>query len=85
MSPKVLLNRLYRYKHNNLCQALHKITAITFKQICKIDVLLAITNSNPCGKCLSRQLFASTKSNSVAIKSKNMFRIINDGKNMITS
>ena len=28
MSPKVLLNRLYRYKHNNLCQALHKIIAI---------------------------------------------------------
>jgi hypothetical protein len=28
----------------------------------------------------SRQLFAITNSNSVAIKSKNMFRIINDGK-----
>ena len=35
MSPKVLLNRLYRYKHNKLCQALHKIIAITFKQTCK--------------------------------------------------
>jgi hypothetical protein len=39
MSRKVLLNRLYRYKNNNLCQALHKIIAITFKQTCKIDVL----------------------------------------------
>ena len=39
MSPKVLLNGLYRYKHNKLCQALHKIIAITFKQTCKIDVL----------------------------------------------
>ena len=47
MSPKVLLNRLYRYKHNNLCQALHKIIAITFKQTCKIYVLLAITNDSP--------------------------------------
>jgi hypothetical protein len=35
---------------------------------CKIDVLLAITNSNPCGKCLSRQLFTITNSKSVAIK-----------------
>ena len=69
MSPKVLLNgRLYRYKHNNVCQALHKIIAITFKQTFKIDVLLAITNSNPCGKCLSRPLFTITNSNSVAIK-----------------
>ena len=68
MSPKVLLNRLYRYKHNKLYQALHKIIAITFKQTCTIDVLLAITNSNPCGKCLSRQLFTITNSNSVAIK-----------------
>ena len=47
MSPNVLLNRLYRYKHNNLCQALHKIIAIT--------VLLAITNSNPCGKYVPLQ------------------------------
>ena len=39
MSPKVLLNGLYRYKHNKLFQALHKIIAITFKQTCKIDVL----------------------------------------------
>ena len=61
MSPKVLLNRLYRYKHNNLCQALHKIIANTFKQTCKTDVLLAITNSNPGDKCLSRQLFAIKK------------------------
>ena len=68
MSPNVLLNRLYRYKHSNLCQALHKIIAITFKQTSKIDVLLAIANSNPCGKCLSRQLFAIINSNSVAIK-----------------
>jgi superfamily II DNA helicase RecQ len=45
-------------------------------QACKIDVLLAITNSNPCGKCLSRQLFTITSSKSVAIKSKNMLRII---------
>jgi hypothetical protein len=82
MSPKVLLNQLCRYKHNNLYQALHKIIAITFKQTCKIDVLLAITNSNPCGKCLSRQLFIITNSNSVAIKSKNMLRIINDGKTL---
>ena len=37
-------------------------------QACKIDVLLAITNSNPCGKCLSRKLFTITNSNSVAIK-----------------
>ena len=29
MSPKMLLNQLYRYKYNNLCQALHKIIAIT--------------------------------------------------------
>ena len=40
-------------------------------QACKIDVLLAITNSNPCGK-----LFTITNSKSVAIKSKNMLRII---------
>ena len=39
-------------------------------QACKIDVLLAITNSNPCGKCLSRPLFTITNSKSVAIKSK---------------
>ena len=39
MSPKVLLSGLYRYKHNKLCQALHKIIAITFKQTYKIDVL----------------------------------------------
>jgi hypothetical protein len=39
MSPKELINRLYRYKHNKLCQAPHKIIAITFKQTCKIDVL----------------------------------------------
>ena len=45
-------------------------------QACKIDVLLAITNNNPCGKCLSRQLFTITNSKSVAIKSKNMLRII---------
>jgi hypothetical protein len=45
-------------------------------QACKIDVLLAITNSNPCGKCLSRQLFTITNSKSVAIKIKNMLRII---------
>ena len=45
-------------------------------QACKIDVLLAITNSNPCGKCLSKQLFTITSSKSVAIKSKNMLRII---------
>jgi hypothetical protein len=45
-------------------------------QACNIDVLLAITNSNPCGKCLSRQLFTITNSKSVAIKSKNMLRII---------
>jgi hypothetical protein len=31
---------------------------------------LAITNSNPCGKCLSKQLFTITNSKSVAIKSK---------------
>ena len=62
MSPKVLLNQLYRYIHNNLCHSLHKIIAITFKQTCKIDVLLTITNSNPCGKCLSRQLFTITNS-----------------------
>ena len=68
MSPKVLLNRQYRYKHSNLCQALHKINYNTFKQTCKIDVLLAITNNSPCGKCLSRQLFTITNSNSVAIK-----------------
>jgi hypothetical protein len=36
----------------------------------QIDVLLAITNSNPYGKCLSRQLFTITNSKSVAIKSK---------------
>ena len=64
MSPKVLLNRLYRYIHSNLCHSLHKIIAITFKQTCKIDVLLTITNSNPCGKCLSRQLFTINNSNS---------------------
>jgi hypothetical protein len=45
-------------------------------QACKIDVLLAIKNSNPCGKCLSRQLFTITNSKSVVIKSKNMLRII---------
>jgi hypothetical protein len=45
-------------------------------QACKIDVLLAITNSNPRGKCLPRQLFTITNSKSVAIKSKNMLRII---------
>ena len=45
-------------------------------QACKIDVLLAIRNSNPRGKCLSRQLFTITNSKSVAIKSKNMLRII---------
>ena len=45
-------------------------------QACKIDVLLAITNSNPRGKCLSKQLFTITNSKSVAIKSKNMLRII---------
>ena len=83
MSHTVLLNQLCRYKHNNLCQALHKIIAITFKKTCKTDVLLAITNSNPCGKCLSRQLFTITNSNSVAIKKrKNMLRIINDGKTL---
>ena len=52
-------------------------------QACKIDVLLAITNSNPRGKCLSRQLFTITNSNSVAIKKeKNRLRIINDGKTL---
>ena len=33
MSPKVLLNRLYTYKHNNLCQVRHKIIAITINKL----------------------------------------------------
>ena len=44
MSPKVLLNRLFRYKHTNLCQALHTIIAITVHL--NKHVLLAITNIN---------------------------------------
>ena len=71
-----ILTWLYRYKHNNLCHALHKFIAITFKQTCTIDVLLAITNSNPCGKCLSRKLFTITNSNSVAIKKSRNIKII---------
>ena len=66
---------------NNIRTQNNKIKQISYTrnhsiQACKIDVLLAITNSNPCGKCLSRQLFTITNSKSVAIKSKNMLRII---------
>ena len=72
MSPKVLLNRLYRYKHNKLCQALHKIIAITFKQTCKIDVLLAITNSNPCGKCYKNIRTQNNKNQAKIIYNKKL-------------